>query len=116
MNLFVQEVAMPFTDTPWENPQSRLNTNDYCAVCLIDLNPSGQPKIKANCKLPVRSTPGGAYNRNALRAAAAALAGARGGVQAPANAKRKAARKLVRLMREAGITVGESLLRIAGRR
>ena len=106
---------MPFTDAAWESPESRLDAADYCAVCLIDLN-EGREKVKGNCKLPVRSTPGGPYNRNALRAAAAALAGARGGLDAPPEAKRSAARRLVRLMREAGINVGESLLRMAGQR
>lgn len=105
---------MPFTNVPWSSPESDLDAGDYCAVCLIDTNPAGAQKVKGNCKLPVRSRPGGPYNRNALRAAAAALAGARGGVQAPAEERRKAARRLVRLMREAGIDVGESLLRIAG--
>lgn len=106
---------MSFTDEPWETPEHELDAEDFCKVCLIDLNEPGAEKVKDKCKLPVRRTPGGPYNRNALRAAAAALAGARGGVKGvPPEVKRKAARACVRLMREAGINVGESLLRIAG--
>ncbi len=105
---------MPFSDKPW----SQFKESDYrdaehfCSACLIDLNPPGKPKVKALCKLPVKE-PGGAYNRNAIFAAAAALAGARGGVKAPAEEKRKAARKLLRLYREMEAEPPESLRRIA---
>lgn len=103
-----------FTDEPWETPRSDLSAEDYCAVSLIDMNPPGAPKVKARCKLPVRKTPGGPINRNALRAAAAAIMGARGGLKVPPDVKREAARKLVRLMLQAGIRPGEGLLRLAG--
>jgi hypothetical protein len=103
-----------FTDGSWDGSASRYSsTAAYCAACLIDLNESGGEKTQSNCKLPVRE-PGGAYNRNALRAAAAALAGARGGVSAPAEAKRSAARSLLRLMGQAGIEAGDGLRRMAG--
>lgn len=103
-----------FTDAQWDGSASRYeDTAEYCGACLIDLNDPGAEKVQAKCKLPVKE-PNGAYNRNALRAAAAALMGARGGVQAPAAEKAKAARKLLRLMREAGIEPGESLKRLAG--
>jgi hypothetical protein len=101
---------MPFTDETWQTPESDLDTNAYCSVCIVDLNPAGQDKIKANCYLPVRKTPGGPYNRNALRNAAARLPR----TQIPMAAKRAAARKLVRLMREGGIEPGEITLRMAG--
>jgi len=105
---------MPFTDKSWDGAASKYRDTDaYCGACLIDLNEPGAEKTQANCKLPVKE-PDGTYNRNALRAAAAALMGARGGVQAPAAEKAKAARKLLRLMREAGIEPGESLKRLAG--
>lgn len=107
---------MPFTDEPWESPETQLSASDFCKVCLVDLNPKGAEKVKARCYLPVRRSPGAPYNRNALRAAAAALMGARGGVKIPAAEKRRAARKLVRLMREAGMSVGEGILRLAGMR
>jgi len=103
---------MPFTDVSWESPETQLEAADYCAVCLIDENPAGEPKVTGLCKLPVRATPGGPVNRTALHAAAAALAGARGGVKASAESKGKAARRLIRLYREAGEQPPESLRRM----
>jgi len=87
---------------PWGSI-SEANYRDaehFCSACLIDMNPAGQPKKKSLCKLPVRE-PGGAYNRNALVAAALALTvGHRGRrVQAPPDARRKAIRKLMALFR-----------------
>jgi len=102
-----------FTDASWSKPGGELDAAAYCRVCLIDTNPSGQEKVKDNCKLPVRSKPGGAVNKNALRNAAGRIFQMKG---IGAEAKRKGARKLVRLMREAKIDVGESLLRLAGMR
>jgi len=99
---------MPFTNVPWESPESELSAEDYCAVCLIDLNESDE-KIKANCKLPVRSTPGGPYNKNAIRNAIARLSQ----TQAPPDARRKAARKLLQLAQEADIATGDALKRLA---
>ncbi len=106
---------MPISDKPW----GQVSESDYkdpesfCAACLIDLNESGKPKTKDKCKLPIRE-PGGALNRNAVHAAAAALAGARGGVQAPSEEKRKAAKKLMRLYRELKEEPPESLKRLSG--
>ena len=106
---------MPISNKPW----SSVSESDYrdaaafCGACLIDLNESGQEKVKGKCKLPVRE-PGGAINKNALSAAAAVLAGGRGGVDAPPEEKRKAARKLIRLYREAEMEPPESLRRLAG--
>lgn len=105
---------MPFSNKPW----GQFSESDYkdaeafCAACLIDLNPPGEKKKKSLCKLPVKE-PNGTYNRNAIHAAAAALAGARGGVKAPPEARRKAARKLLRLYREMEEEPRESLKRIA---
>jgi len=74
---------MPFSDKPWGaiSDSDYRDASHFCSACLIDLNEPGQEKTKANCKLPIKE-PGGVYNRNAIHAAAAALAGARGGVQA----------------------------------
>ena len=89
---------MPISNKPWGS----VSESDYrdavafCKASLIDLNPPGEEKVKAKCKLPVYE-PGGALNRNAVHAAAAVLAGGRGGVDAPPEEKRKAARKLLRL-------------------
>lgn len=84
----------------------------YCAACLIDTNPTGKPKTKDACKLPVRE-PGGDTNANGVHAAAAALAGARGGVDAPAPAKKVAARKLINLYGELKETPPDSVRRMA---
>jgi len=107
---------MPFSDKPW----SSISESDYpdagafCDASLINLNDGPREQwTKQNCKLPVKE-PGGAYNRNGIHAAAAALAGARGGVQAPPEAKRKAARALIRLYRQMNEEPPESLRRIAG--
>lgn len=105
---------MPFSDKPW----GRVSESDYesaeqfCSACLIDLNEPGKPKVKGLCKLPVRE-PDGSYNRNAIHAAAAVLAGARGGVDAPVEEKRRAARRLIRLYREMDEEPPESLRRLA---
>ena len=106
---------MPFVRTPWSNPESDLEADDFCSCCLVDTNEAGTEKVKANCKLPVRSTPGGAYNINGMQAAYGALRGARGGVSnlSPEN-RRKAARKLLRLYTEAGLAVPDPLRQMAG--
>lgn len=73
---------------------------DFCRACLINLNEGPESEwTKANCKLPVYEPKrlGRKLNRNAVFAAAAALAGARGGVNAPPAAKRAAAKTLLRL-------------------
>ena len=91
------------------------DANEYCAACLIDLNPRGEAKTKERCKLPVREPEklGGALNRNAVHAAAVVLAGGRGGVDAPKAEQRKAARKLVRLYRELGEDAPASIRELA---
>lgn len=104
-----------FSSKPWGS----ISESDYaspeafCSASLIDMNESGQAKSKGRCKLPIKE-PGGAYNRNGIHAAAAALAGARGGVQAPAAAKRSAARALVRLYGQMDEQPPDSLKRLAG--
>lgn len=107
-------MAISFTDEAWDGPgvSSRLSADDYCSVCLVDTNEPGQPKIKGNCKLPVRSNPGAPYNRNALRNAASRVSQMSG---VPDADVRKAASRLVGLERQAGIETGEGLLKLAGR-
>lgn len=101
-----------FTNAAWSSPESDLTPEQFAQVCLIDLNPSGEPKTKARCKLPIRSRPGGAINVNALRNAAGRIFQMTG---VPAADKKKAARTLVNYMRQAGVEVGsDSLLRLAG--
>jgi hypothetical protein len=105
---------MAISDAPWDGSASNYkDTASYCSACLIDLNPSGQDKTQANCKLPVKM-PNGNVNKNALGAAAAALAGARGGVQAPSAEKIKAAKALLRYYSQAQMDPPDSLKRIAG--
>jgi len=103
---------MPFTNAPWSTPESSLTPEQFCRVCLSDLNPSGQEKRKANCHLPVRATVGGPYNKNAVRNAMARLTQ----TKIPGDAKRRAARLLLSLAREAGIEVGATIKRLAGAR
>ena len=105
---------MAFSDKPWGSVSESdyASPEAFCAACLIDMNEGGV-KTKEKCKLPVKE-PGGMMNMNAMRAASAALAGARGGVQAPAEMKKKAAGKLARMMREAKMEPGDSLMRMAG--
>jgi len=101
---------MPFSNEPWESPESELDAEEFCAVCLVDMNPSGQPKTKARCKLPVRRRPDAPYNLNAIRNAIARLPQ----TDLPATEKRKAARRLLRLAEEGGIEAGVMLRRLAG--
>lgn len=105
---------MAISNRPWSNvtPADYPTAEAFCRACLIDLNPPGEEKTKTLCKLPVYE-PDGDLNRNAVHAAAAALAGARGGVQAPAAAKRRAARRLIRLYRQLDEEPPESLRRLA---
>jgi hypothetical protein len=108
------------SERPWsdiDKPGDYEDAVDYCEACLINLNEGPRDEwVKAKCKLPVYEPRkmGRALNRNAVIAAAAALAGARGGVDAPPEEKRRAARKLLRLYRELEMEPPESLKRIAG--
>jgi hypothetical protein len=105
---------MPFSNTAWTSPEADLSPEDFCTVCLIDENESGKQKVKGLCKLPVRATPNGPYNVNAIHAAT----GAHGilAVQASPDAKRKAAKKLISLYGEMKEEVPEGVKRIAGAR
>ena len=91
------------------------DAHDYCAASLIDANAPGEEKTKERCKLPVREPKrmGGKVNRNAVRAAAAVLAGARGGVDVGKEEQRKAARKLLALYRDLGEDAPEAITKLA---
>lgn len=106
---------MAVSDKPWGqfSEADYADANAYCGACLIDMNPPGEPKTKALCKLPVNE-PGGDLNRNGVHAAAARLAGAGGGVQAPANLKQRAARKLMAIYRSLHETPPDSMRMMAG--
>lgn len=108
---------MPVSNAAWDGSASRFaSTAAYCGSCLIDENPAGAEKTQDRCHLPIRE-PGGAINRNAVHAAAAALAGGRGGVSGSAESKRSAASKLVSIYRrDLKEDPPESLLRLSGNR
>src|SRR3990167_4984059 len=98
-----------FSDKPWGSISEAdyRDAEHFCASSLIDMNEGSGAKVKEKCKLPVKE-PEGATNRNAMRAASAALAGARGGVQAPPEMKKMAAKKLMRMMMDAKMESGDS--------
>jgi hypothetical protein len=105
---------MPFTNTPWDAAavSRSLNAADYCECCLFDLNPPGKEKIKGLCKGPLRATPSGPYNTNAIRNMMGRIFQTQG---IPADKKRKGAKRLISLAREAGVAVGSAALyRLAG--
>ena len=105
---------MAISSVPWSSVTAADYTEaQWARACLIDTRASGDPVTKGAYTLPVRM-PNGDVNRNALGAAAAALAGARGGVQASREAKKSAARKLIRLYHEAQMEPPDSLRRMAG--
>lgn len=90
---------MAFTEKPWDGSASKYQDTDaYCAACLIDDNPPGQPKVQAKCHLPVQE-PDGTYNKNAIRNAMARI----GQVEASGAAKKKALSRLLALRKQAGI-------------
>lgn len=93
-------IKQSFTDVPWSSPESDLSPEDFCKVSLIDYNEPGMEKVKAKCKLPVRSTPGGPYNKGAIRNALARVGQVKG---APAEKVAAARRRLETLARQAGI-------------
>lgn len=103
------------SDRPWSFQASAYSAPQ--AVCFYSLiNDNIVPKgewIAEACKLPVYE-PNGDLNRNAVHAAAAALAGARGGVKTSPQAKRTAARKLIGLYRTLKEPVPDSIRRLAG--
>ena len=109
-------MATKVSSRPWGSIKESdyPDAKSFCRACLIDLNPPGKEKTKSLCKLPIKE-PNGTLNRNAVHAAAAALAGARGGVQAPSDKKKEAARRLIRIyLVDLKETPPESLYRIAG--
>lgn len=104
---------MPTISTrPWSDfSAADYSVEQYARACLVQM-PGADPGTKEAYKLPVRE-PGGALNRNAVHAAAGALAGARGGVDMPAMMKAKAARALMRLYSQLGEEPPESLVSLA---
>jgi len=104
-------MANTYTDAAWSTPESGMPAEQYCSLCLIDVNPQGVKKIKEKCYLPVRKQPGGAIYKAALRNAASRLPQVK---DVPDTEKRAAAKKLVRLMRATKMVPGFATLRMAG--
>lgn len=106
-------MADNLSNRPWDGSASNYDdANAYCSACLSDENPSGQPKVKNLCHLPIKE-PNGDYNRAAMGAAAAALVGGRGGVQLPATVKKTAAKKLAGLYARFNLPVPPALKNMA---
>lgn len=58
-----------FTEAAWDGSESRWpDAASYCAASLVDNNPAGKRKTKAQCHFPVREPGSGDINVNALRA------------------------------------------------
>lgn len=106
---------MAVVDTAWDGSPGRFpDAGAYCDSALINGN-TGDRKdwVKSACHLPIRE-PSGAINKNALSAAAAALAGARGGLRdVSAQDRKSAARKLLAAYREAQMPPPASLKALA---
>jgi len=102
-----------FDDSPWSSPEADLSPEQFCSVCLIDENTGKGPKKKELCKLPVRSKPGAAINKNAVHAASGAH-GIQGVKGSSAESKRSAAKRLVSMYSAMGEQAPESVYRIAG--
>lgn len=95
-------------DSPWSFDASQYTPEQLKSACLVV---SGDNK--ADCHLPVK-TPDGKLNRNAVHAAAGALAGARGGVKISDGDKKTAAKRLMGLYDKVGDTAPDSLKTLAG--
>jgi hypothetical protein len=60
--------AVSFDDSEWSGAAAQWDTAEaYCKDCLIDLNPTGEEKTKAMCKLPYRKPGSTNPNKAALR-------------------------------------------------
>lgn len=109
-------MADNLSSRPWDGSASRWpDTASYAASCLINDNTGPRASwTKDKCHLPVKEPGSGDYNRAALGAAAAALAGARGnGMSIPPAAKKAAARKLVSIYRRFKLPIPDSLQKMA---
>lgn len=101
------------SDKPWSDfSAADYSLEQYRAATLI--HPAEPSDSKDDYKLPVKE-PDGTVNRNAVHAAASALAGGRGGVDATTEQKEKAAKTLVGLYRnQLKEDPPDSLLSLAG--
>jgi len=106
------------SDRPWAGVTraSYASAAEFCAACLIDQNPDGDPKTKSRCKLPVYEPRdmGGRLNRNAVHAAADRLVRTSGGVDASLVQRQVAARRLIELYATIGDPPPRALTALAG--
>lgn len=100
----------------WDGSASRYgSTEAYCRACLINMNTGPSADwTQAKCKLPVKDTDGQPV-RQAIHAAAAALAGARGGIDAPPDEKKKAANKIISYYNQMDEQAPDSVYKAAGK-
>lgn len=97
---------------PWGSySESDYTLEQWYNACLIR-PPKSDLESKSQCKLPIK-TPSGVVNKNAIFAAAAALAGARTPIKASTSEKSKAARTLIRYYREMDKEPPESLTKMS---
>lgn len=106
----IEKFIEHLSDKPWSDyTASDYSIEQWHSACLIHQH-EGPPTSKNQCKLPVK-TPNGAVNKNAVHAAAAALAGARGGVHASSTEKASAANALIRYYHQMNEEPPPSLLK-----
>lgn len=90
-----------FTNDSWDKSvTNRLSASDYCRCCLVDANASGEEKVKAKCKIPIRATPRGPVYRAALRNASGRILQLKG---VPAEKVAAGKRRLASWKRRAGV-------------
>ena len=66
----IKQLFQPYIERQWDGSASNYaNTDDYCSACLIDVNPEGEEKTQALCKLPVRDPGSNSINPEGLKAA-----------------------------------------------
>ncbi len=110
---FVPIVLRAVVSKPWDGSAARYEDDEYARACLVDRG--GDMPVKERHSLPVLE-PNGDLNRNALPAAAAALAGGRSPMMGVSPAmKAAAARKLIRYYRQADMTPPPALQALAAR-
>lgn len=107
-----------YEDSPWDGSASRWETaEDYCADCLIDLNPPGEEKVKGRCYLPYRHPGSSQINIRALRAMASGARGLPAVKGVPMDQIVKAANWIIRHWNGAfGKPAPASIYRLAGKR
>jgi HK97 family phage prohead protease len=90
-----------FTSKPWDGSESRWpDAASYCSACMVDNNPSGAEKTKAECHFPYKE-PNGDISVAALRAIVGGR-GAQANFPGAAAARAKARRMLAQYNKSSG--------------